>query len=250
MSYLIAANWKMYKTPSEAEQFCLAIREKISGISKTDIIIAPSFPALERTVKALSGTSVITAAQDVHYEREGAFTGAVSAGMIKDIGCRHVIVGHSERRNIFGDSSETVGKKLRTVIENGMKAILCVGETQNERKEDRTIAVVGDQLGKALKGLEPSAMNNITIAYEPVWAIGTGLTASPEDAQEVHSFIREFLKNMFDDNSNRILYGGSVKPENIEQLLAMKDIDGGLIGGASLKVDSFYELIRIAESLS
>ncbi len=250
MAYFIAANWKMYKTPSEAEKFCTALKEKLAAISETDILIAPAFPAIERTVTGLAGTSVHIAAQDIHFEKEGAYTGAVSAEMVKDLNCSHVIVGHSERRNVFGDSNETVGKKLKAVLNCGLNAIVCAGEKQEEREAGKTLAVVEEQLNTALSGLEAEVFSQITIAYEPVWAIGTGLTASPEDAQEVHAFIRSYMEDKFNAGKCRILYGGSVKPDNVEALLSMKDIDGGLIGGASLKVDSFFELISKAEKLS
>jgi len=242
---LIAGNWKMHKTVPEALELVRELKERLKGVNDRDILVCPPFTALYPVGKELEGSSINLGAQNMFYEREGAFTGEVSPVMLKDVGCRFVILGHSERRKIFGETDELINKKVLSAAENGLIPILCVGETLEEREAGRTKEVVERQVREGLKGFPEEA--ELVIAYEPVWAIGTGRSATPEMAQEVHKFIREVLAELFGQekaSKTRILYGGSVKPENAKSLLEMEEIDGALVGGASLKADSFEKIVR------
>jgi triosephosphate isomerase len=247
---LIAANWKMHKTIAETRAFAADLLPRIHAVDGVEVSIAPAFTALTALRDALAGSPVAVCAQDVHPEAQGAFTGEISAGMLADTGCRYVIVGHSERRQMFGDTNEFVARKLAAVQAGGMIPILCVGETLAERESGRTFEVVGGQLDGSLALADAGKAAELVVAYEPVWAIGTGRTATPEIAQEAHAFIRGSLSKRFgsDAQSIRILYGGSVKPDNAEALLAQDDIDGGLVGGASLDPASFSAIIRFRDS--
>lgn len=244
---LIAANWKMHKSLGEAEAFMDEFIPMISGVDDVDVVIAPVYTALDR-VRAKLGTSGIgLSAQNVYFEKSGAFTGEISAEMLRDAGCEYAIIGHSERRQFFGDTDESVNRKVRAALEAGLKVIFCIGESLKQREAERTNDVITGQLKGGLKEID---LTDVVIAYEPIWAIGTGVTATPEQAQEAHHFIRGQIANMYDDTtaaSTRILYGGSVKPENVKTLMDCPDIDGALVGGASLKPDSFAMLVRFKE---
>ncbi len=242
---VIAGNWKLNKTIVEAVSFVKQLSPLVSGISNVEIVIAPVFTALSKVSDAMAGSNIKLSAQDCFWEPEGAFTGEVSPALLKDAGCSYVIVGHSERRQFFGESDTTVNKKVKAVISNGLAAIVCVGETLEEREAGQAFTVVGGQVDKALEGLTCADMEQVVIAYEPVWAIGTGRTATMEQAQEVHEFIRSRIEKLLGiavSAGTRILYGGSVKPDNVKSLMAQADVDGALIGGASLNVHSFAEI--------
>jgi triosephosphate isomerase len=243
---IIAANWKMFKRVEEAIAFVEALAPRVQDLEGTEIVIAAPFTALESLRGAVSGTPIALAGQNVHHEPEGAFTGEISAGMLADVGCSYGIVGHSERRALFGESSELVSLKLQALLACEIRPIVCVGETLEQREANRTLDVIRDQLDASLAGLPPERAEEIVLAYEPVWAIGTGKTATPEIAQEVHGAIRDPLKGRFPDAAARIRiqYGGSVKPANSYALMEQPDIDGALVGGASLDPASFYAIIR------
>ncbi len=244
---MIAANWKMNLTVDEGVSLINALKPLISDVEDVEVVVAPSFVSLSEIRKALEGTDIRLAAQNVHWELKGAYTGEISPLMLKDIGCDYVIIGHSERRHIFNENDESINKKLLASLKQGIKPILCVGETLDQRKRGETIKVIERQMIMDLEGVFPSQMNNIVIAYEPVWAIGTGETATPEQAEEVHNFIKEFLIDSFgldETRGTRVLYGGSVKPENIKGLMAQPHIDGALVGGASLVSESFASIVR------
>jgi len=228
---LIAGNWKMYKGPAEAAEFCLGLREQELG--GVDVVVCPPYVSLAVAVQLLAGTEIAVAAQNVHWEDEGAYTGEISARMLRELGVYGAIVGHSERRQYFGEMDETVGKRVHAALEGGLFVIACVGETEEERETGQTEEVLRRQLSV----LEPD--DNLVVAYEPVWAIGTGKTATPEIAQEAHAFIKSLL-------DVPVLYGGSVKPENAAELLAHADLDGALVGGASLDLESFTAICRAA----
>lgn len=243
---LIAGNWKMHKTPRESVDF---VKTLLSGLPKPlgiDVALCPPFTSLLSVAEALSGSPVALGAQDLHWEEEGAFTGEVSPKMLKAIGCRYVIIGHSERRIYFSETNAVIHQKLRGAIRHGLSPILCVGERLEEREKNRTFEVVANHLSVFHEIAEREA-KNIAIAYEPVWAIGTGKTATPSQAQEVHAWVRHRLRETYGEDfseSLRILYGGSVKPENIEELVREPDIDGALVGGASLDVKSFLRIVE------
>ncbi len=239
---LIAANWKMNKTGSEAEDFINSFSPMVKDCAGVDVLIAPPFTALS-SLSALLGSdsNIKLAAQNVFYEEKGAYTGEISVQMLMSAGCSYVILGHSERRQFFFDTDESVNKKIKISLKNGLKAVLCIGESLKERDGNKTFHVLEKQLAGSLKGI---GLDEITIAYEPIWAIGTGKTATPEQANEVHVFIRKWLKDYGEGSDNvRILYGGSVTPENIGTLIAKPEIDGALVGGASLKPDSFAKIV-------
>jgi len=250
--YLIAGNWKMFKTISEGLALANEIRAGLAAQPvEVDVLVAPPITALTAVGENLSGSGVALGAQNMHFEREGAFTGEVSPIMLKDVGCSHVILGHSERRQQFGETDEGVGRKARTAFDHGLVPILCVGETLNEREASRTLEVVERQVERALRDLTPEEATRAVIAYEPVWAIGTGLAATPEQAQEVHAFIRQLVSRSHGDEvaaALRILYGGSVKPNNAKTLMSQADIDGALVGGACLKSESFLQIIRFDQA--
>ncbi len=243
---LIAANWKMHKTTAEARAFATQLRGLLTSPPDVDIVIAPPFTALAALREALGDAPVQLGAQNVHTEGEGAFTGEVSVPMIVDLGCSYAILGHSERRALFGETSEGVAHKLAAVVAAGLRPIVCVGETLEQREAKRTFEIIGSQLEASLASLPAESAHECAVAYEPVWAIGTGRTATPEMAQEVHAFIRERLAKRFGESAGRmrIQYGGSVKPDNTATLMAQPDIDGALVGGASLDPASFYAIIR------
>jgi triosephosphate isomerase (TIM) len=230
---LIAGNWKMYKTASETGDFCRALRDSLGQLEGVEVAVCPSFTGLAPAVQALADTEIAVAAQNVHWEPEGAYTGEVSAPMLVDLGVYGAIVGHSERRQYFGEADETVGRRAAAALDAGLSVIACVGELDEERERGET----EDVLRRQLAPLE--AHDNLVIAYEPVWAIGTGKTATPELAQEAHAFVKSLV-------DVPVLYGGSVKPDNAADLLAQPDVDGALVGGASLDVDSFVAVCRAA----
>jgi triosephosphate isomerase len=242
---LIAGNWKMHKTLAEARSLARAIRAGAAPGRRAEVALAPPYTALAAVAAELAGSDLRLAAQDAFWEKQGAFTGAVSAAMLADVGCHYVIVGHSERRQHFGDTDETVNRKLTAVITAGLTPILCVGETKAQREADQTLQVVRRQLEMGLGALKPATGNALVIAYEPVWAIGTGLTATPDQAQTVHHFIRSLLREFLGAPAEaiRIQYGGSVTPDNAAILLRQPDIDGALVGGASLKPELFLPII-------
>jgi len=245
---LIAGNWKMHKTLAEAVDLAQKIREGAAGVETVDVAVAPPFTALAAVAQALEGAAVGVAAQDVFWEAQGAYTGAISPLMLKDVGCRYVIIGHSERRQYFGETDATVNRKLKAALEVGLTPIFCFGETLAEREEGQTLTRVGTQLDNGLQGLDPEKLRSLVMAYEPVWAIGTGRTATPAQAQEVHAFIRQRLGAVWGEalaGSIRILYGGSVTPDNIASLITEADIDGALVGGASLSAESFLKIVRL-----
>jgi triosephosphate isomerase len=244
---LIAGNWKMHGTRTEAIALVEGIKAGVAALSGREVLVGPPFTLLETVARALAGSKVLLGAQDVYWEPKGAFTGQVSAPMLRDVGCTHVIIGHSERRQFFGETDETVAKKTASAQGQGLVPIVCVGESLAEREAGQTLAVVGRQLRRGLQGRDAAAIGALVIAYEPVWAIGTGKVATPEQAQEVHAFIRGQLAEMGDRNAAqacRILYGGSVKPDNIDELMQQPDIDGALVGGASLQVESFMRIVH------
>jgi len=245
---LIAGNWKLHKTVSESLALVADIQNAVADMQHVDVAVAPVFTALHPVAQRLKGTRIAVAAQDCFWEDSGAWTGEVSVPLLKDVGCTFVIVGHSERRQHFGETDSSVNKKARAVLAHGLRPIICVGETLEERDAQKTLDRVGSQLLAALEGIGPDKARDIVIAYEPVWAIGTGRNATPAQAQEVHGFIRAELRKRYGSLADemRIQYGGSVKPDNIEQLLAEPDVDGALVGGASLKAESFIALVRAA----
>lgn len=246
---VIAGNWKMHKTTQETQEFIhnlIAKLKEAEKVGEVEIIIAPAFTSLDTAVKAAQGSKLKIAAQNMHWENQGAYTGEVSPIMLKDLGVTHCIIGHSERRQYFAETDQTVNKKVRSALENQITPIICVGETLEEREEGTTYNVVERQIKTALNGLDSTEAAGLIIAYEPVWAIGTGKNSSPEDAQEVAASIRAIIANDFGKESAeniRIQYGGSVKPENIKSFMAQEDIDGALVGGASLEAESFMKII-------
>ena len=250
---LIAGNWKMNLSLDESESLIDQIKEGISNLEGVNVLVAPPFTSLSVVKKALGESDIRLAGQNLHWESSGAYTGEISANMLAEAGCTHVILGHSERRTLFQETSEMVDLKVKAAVGVGLKPIVCIGETLEEREGGRTFEVIKEQLEGSLnnfregKIMPPAAI----LAYEPVWAIGTGKTATPDQAQEVHQFIRQWVSENFDGetaNDVRILYGGSVKPDNAKDLMSRPDIDGALVGGASLKRDLFVPIIRFQES--
>jgi triosephosphate isomerase len=246
----IAGNWKMNKTVGEAIDLVKQLKALISGIESIEVAIAPPFPALYAVRKELEGSSIRLAAQNLYWEEKGAFTGEVSPLMLKEMGCQYVIIGHSERRQLFGETDETANRKIKAALGQSLGVIFCIGETLKEREGEKTFSVIERQVGEGLRDFGEKEIRNITIAYEPVWAIGTGKTATPEQAEEVHRFIRQRLRRIYSREIGeevRIQYGGSVTPENIKGLMAQEDIDGALVGGASLKAETFSKIVRFKE---
>ena len=236
----IAANWKMNKTSQETEEFINTFIPLVKDISDVDMLIAPTFISIETASRLLKSSNVLLGAQNVYHEESGAYTGEISPDMLLAAGCSHVIIGHSERREYFSETDEVVNRKIKLARSKGLDVILCIGESLEERESNRTFEVLSGQLSGSLADLSLEA---ITIAYEPIWAIGTGITATDEQANETHAFIREWLgKNRDNADKVRIQYGGSVKPDNIEGLMSQPEIDGALVGGASLKPDSFAKI--------
>jgi len=236
----------MYKTIKDGQALAVALKRELYKIENVDIVICPAYTLLAYLADDLEDSNIAIGAQDIYWQEEGAFTGEVSPVMLLDAGCRYVIVGHSERRQFFGDTNETVNKKIKACLKHGLTPIVCVGENLQEREANKTFRVIEDHINNGLVDISSSDMLNLVIAYEPVWAIGTGKTATPQQAQEVHKFIRDLLKKNYGQevaDSVRIQYGGSVKPENITELMNKPDVDGALVGGASLKAESFSAIV-------
>lgn len=246
---LIAGNWKMYKTVDQAVEFVRGLKAALDGAGGAEVAVCPPFTALAAVARELPGSQIALGAQNMYWTEEGAFTGEISPLMLKEIGCRYVILGHSERRQYFGETDQTVNKKVKAAIKHGLTPIVCVGEQLAEREAGRTEAVIKTQIDGSLAGLTADELAGLVVAYEPVWAIGTGRTASAGDARQVNSFIRALLAGLAGHEAAgrvRILYGGSVKPDNAAGLMAENGIDGALVGGASLQVDSFAAIVRAA----
>jgi triosephosphate isomerase len=244
---LLAGNWKMHGTRPEAAALADGIKNAVAGLRDREVLLGPPFTALETVGRVLQGSRIFLAGQNLHWEVKGAFTGEVSGPMLRDVGCTHVIIGHSERRQYFGETDDTVAKKTAAAQTHGLVPIVCIGETLAERDGGQTLAVVERQLRRGLNGRDAAAIQRLVIAYEPVWAIGTGKVATPEQAQEVHAFIRKMLTELGGEGAAqacRILYGGSVKADNIDVLMRQADIDGALVGGASLQVESFVRIVQ------
>ncbi|UFS70095.1 triose-phosphate isomerase [Geomonas sp. RF6] len=247
---VIAGNWKLFKTKDEALALITELASKVKGVTQVEIIVAPVFTVLPTVKTALSGTDIALSAQDVFWEEEGAFTGEVSPRMLLDAGCSHTIIGHSERRQYFSETDETVNKKMKASLKGGLIPIMCIGETLDEREGGKTFEVLERQIRGGLADLPAEVVKPVIVAYEPVWAIGTGKVATEGQAQEAHAFIRGVLADIFGRgtaDATRILYGGSVKPDNAKGLMACADIDGALVGGASLKGDTFASIVRYNE---
>jgi triosephosphate isomerase len=246
----MAGNWKMNKTVGEALDLVRGLKAATSGVKDVEVAVAPPFTALYAVHKELEDSPIRLAAQNLYWEEKGAFTGEVSSLMLKEVGCHYVIIGHSERRQFFGETDETVNRRIKAALAQGLKVIFCMGETLKEREEGKTFSVIERQVEGGLKGLGDQEMENMVIAYEPVWAIGTGKTATPEQAEEVPRFIRGKLAKLYSREVSeeiRIQYGGSVTPENIKGLMNQPNIDGALVGGASLKAESFSKIVRFKE---
>lgn len=244
---LIAGNWKLFKTLAEATSLIDELVPLVNNVQGVEIVVAPVFTAISTVAKAADKTTIKVAAQNCYWEEEGAFTGEVSPKLLKDAGCSHVIIGHSERRQYFGETDETVNNRTKAAIKAGLTVLLCVGESLAQRESNDTFKVIEAQVRGGLASISAAELTQIVVAYEPVWAIGTGKTASDEQAQEVHAFIRTLVAQVYgrsEADALRILYGGSVKPENIRGLMSQPDIDGALVGGASLKAESFAGIVR------
>ena len=249
---MIAGNWKMYNDVNEAVSLVNGIKRAVYDVENVEVVVIPPFVDLSDVGEMLTESNISLGAQNCFWEEEGAFTGEVSPKMLKSVGCRYVVIGHSERRKFFCETDDTVNSRIKAVINSGLIPIMCVGETLEEREAGKTMEVVKTQVTGGLKGLDEVAIDSLIIAYEPVWAIGTGKTATPDQAQEVHGMIRSLVGELYSDSladSKRILYGGSVKPSNIEELMKEEDIDGGLIGGASLKSEDFVDIIKTTAGL-
>jgi len=249
-SYIIAGNWKMNKTVAESIALAKEIVAKAKGISKTEVVIAPTYLAAAKVADIIKGSNVKLAVQDIHWKDQGAYTGKVSVDMVKEIGAEYVIIGHSEQRQYFHETDETVNLKAKKVLSAGLKPIICVGETLEERKGGKLESVLTAQVDGAYKDISKEDALKTVIAYEPVWAIGTGVVATDEQAQEAQRYVRSLVAKLYGESiaeALRIQYGGSMKPDNAAGLLSQKDIDGGLIGGAALKSDSFFSIIDAAE---
>jgi triosephosphate isomerase len=243
---MLAGNWKMHCTATEALALVRLLRERIEPSADREVLVAPAFPALVAVAAALDGSGYLLGAQDLHWEDSGAYTGEVSGPMLAAVGCTHVIIGHSERRQYFGETDERVALKVKAALRNGLVPLVCVGETLEERTTGETLAVIERQVRGGLTGLDAGAIGTIILAYEPVWAIGTGQVATPAQAQEVHSAIRRIVSDLAGAAvaaACRVLYGGSVKPDNVDALMIQPDIDGALVGGASLKADEFARIV-------
>jgi triosephosphate isomerase len=245
----IAGNWKLYKTSSEAVELVSELQEMYDEFEGAQMVVIPPFTALCDVHITLQGSSIQIGGQDVYWEDEGAYTGEISAPMLKDVGCTYVVIGHSERRQYFGETNTTVNRKIKATLAHDLTPIMCIGESLEERENGETINKVQTQISEGFEGFDADTVQKIIIAYEPIWAIGTGLTATPEQAQEVHAFIRNELTEKYGNETGScaiILYGGSVKPANTFSLLKEKDINGALVGGASLKAESFIEIAKEA----
>jgi triosephosphate isomerase len=244
---LIAGNWKMSRGLAEAVALAEALKPRVAGLPDVDVAICPPFTALAAVGRALAGTRILLGGQDLFWEAEGAFTGEISGPMLRDAGCQVVLVGHSERRQILGESDGMVNRKARAALGHGLVPIVCLGETLLEREQGQTLAVIERQLAGSLEGIRPAAGPEVVLAYEPVWAIGTGRTATPAQANEVHAFMRGWLRRTWGApaaEAARLLYGGSVKPDNIKALMDQPDVDGALVGGASLDAGAFAAIVK------
>jgi triosephosphate isomerase len=247
---IIAGNWKMYKTVHEAVVFTKEFRKLAQGLTGIELVIAPPFTAVHAVCEAARASDVAVAGQNLHWEKEGAFTGEVSARMLRETGAEYVIIGHSERRRLFGETDQSVSRKIAAALANDLIPIVCIGETLEERDADQTLTVLDRQVKDGFDGLGGDTVAGMVVAYEPVWAIGTGRNATPQQAQEAHAHIRGRLRQWFGAGAAdacRILYGGSVKPDNARELLAQPDVDGALVGGASLEPQSFLAIARAAK---
>ena len=255
MKKLIVANWKMNKTVAESVSTANELKKLVGKKNNADVVLCPAFTALQPVAKELNGSNIGLGAQNMHFADSGAYTGDISPLMLKEVGCIYVILGHSERREFFHEDDGLINKKVLSALKNSIKPILCVGETLKQKEKNKTNDVLETQLKKGLKGVEPSQMRNVTVAYEPVWAISRGnpgqKSATPKDAENAHEFIRKVLENIFNNKTAagaRILYGGSMKPENAKELLSGKGIGGGLVGNASLGAKSFAEIVKAADN--
>lgn len=251
---IIAGNWKMYKTVVEAIDLANGLKRELFKLDNQDIdiVLCPPFTALSEVLEVIVDSNIQLGAQDVHWQDEGAFTGEVSPVMLKDIGCKFVIIGHSERRQYFGETNESVNNKIKAALKHNLTPIVCVGETLSQRESGSTFKVLDDHIENGLKNITDIDILKIVIAYEPVWAIGTGKTATSQQAQEAQKYIRDLLRKMYNNDvadTVRIQYGGSVKPENITELMREPDVDGALVGGASLKVETFAEIVKKASEV-
>jgi triosephosphate isomerase len=250
---IIGGNWKMnLGVPSEAVGMLKSMRSMVKNIEDVDIFVAPPFTALESAISIVKKSNIKVAAQNMYFKENGAFTGEISPKFLKNMGIEYVILGHSERRNIFNETDEIVNQKIKIALSMDMFPIVCIGEHLQQREEGKTKEVIAYQMENTFKDIRKEDMIKIIIAYEPIWAIGTGVTATPEQAEEIHSYIRSLLVNRFDEgvaNKVRIQYGGSIKPDNAEAIFSKPNIDGGLVGGASLEAKSFYEIIKSAEKI-
>ncbi|MGD9229490.1 MAG: triose-phosphate isomerase [Desulfobacterales bacterium] len=244
---LIAGNWKMFKTCPEALETAAQLVKLLAGTRDIDVMIAPSFTALAAVSDVVKGSCVSLGAQNIFWEAQGAFTGEISPAMLVSTGCKYVIIGHSERRQYFNETDETVNKRINAAVNNNLIPVMCVGESEKERESKNTFSVLDKQVKKGLEGFSPDDLERLVIAYEPVWAIGTGKTATSDQAQEAHQYLRSVFEKSFGNTlakSIRILYGGSVKPNNIAELMAMPDVDGALVGGASLDPETFSKIVQ------
>jgi triosephosphate isomerase (TIM) len=243
---LIAGNWKMNKTGTQAVEAASRLKSLVNGVRGVQIMIAPTYTALSQVAQVLKGSAIALGAQDLFWEKQGAFTGKISSEMLVDAGCSHVIIGHSERRQFFGETDQTVNRKIRAAISEKLIPVFCIGESEAERDAGDTFSVLDKQVRVGLKDFVSDDLSGIVVAYEPIWAIGTGKTATREQAQEAHQFIRSLLDTLFGKpfaNTVRVLYGGSVKPDNVRALMEMPDVDGALVGGASLDPETFSKLV-------
>jgi len=249
---IIAGNWKMYKTLKDGQELVIALRRELYQLEDIDIVVCPPYTLLAYLADALETSNIMVGAQDLYWQEEGAFTGEVSPLMLKDAGCLYVIIGHSERRQFFAETNQSVNNKLKAALGHDLVPIVCVGENLSEREAGKTFAVLDDHVKNGLKDISESEILKVVIAYEPVWAIGTGKTATPAQAEEAHKYIRALLEKMYNKDiarQVRIQYGGSVKPENITELMQQPDVDGALVGGASLKIDSFSAIVKKASEV-
>ena len=243
---LIAGNWKMHKTGAQAVEAALDLKQRVQAASGVEVLIAPTFTALHQVARAIDGSAIFLSAQNLHWEKQGAFTGEISAEMLVDAGCSHVIIGHSERRQFFGETDATVNRRFQAASAAGLVPIFCIGETEAQRDAGETFSVLDKQVRDGLKDFVFDDPAGLIVAYEPVWAIGTGKSATREQAQEAHQYIRSLLAELFGNSladAVRILYGGSVKPDNVNALMEMTDVDGALVGGASLDPETFSQLV-------
>ncbi|MDZ7344672.1 MAG: triose-phosphate isomerase [candidate division KSB1 bacterium] len=248
----VAGNWKMYTTPAEAAALIKALKVKVINVQKVEMAVCPPFTNLTVVAELLKGTAIKLGAQNLYWEEEGAYTGEISAKMLRGVGCEYVIIGHSERRQYFGETEATVNRRLKRALASGLKPIVCVGETLPQRQAGETERVVETQVHGAFVDISPADFSNVIIAYEPVWAIGTGVNATPEQAQEVHTFLRRLVEKIYNRELSAaccIQYGGSVKPANAAALMRQPDVDGALVGGASLQAESFAAIIKAAEDV-